>query len=159
MPDLLVKLYELPDAEGARAALGGLKITIRRAMPYEKHMVSAFVARAFGEGWASEAEVSFANHPVSCFLATREGAILGFACYEATCRNFFGPTGVLEAHRGAGIGAALLLASLQALKALGYAYAIVGGADSAAFYERVAGATEIPGSDPGIYRDRLLPDP
>ena len=159
MPDLLVKLYELPDAEGARAALRGLKITIRRAMPYEKHMVSTFVAGAFGEGWASEAEVSFANHPVSCFLATREGAILGFACYEATCRNFFGPTGVLEAHRGAGIGAALLLASLQAMKALGYAYAIVGGADSAAFYERVAGATEIPGSDPGIYRDRLLPDP
>ncbi|MGC8724592.1 MAG: GNAT family N-acetyltransferase [Acidobacteriota bacterium] len=159
MPDLLVKLYELPDAEGPRAALGERGITIRRAMPYEKHLVSSFVARAFGEGWASEAEVSFANHPVSCFLATREGAILGFACYETTCRNFFGPTGVLEAHRGAGVGAALLLASLQAMQALGYAYAIVGGADSTGFYERVAGATEIPGSDPGIYRDRLPSNP
>jgi len=39
--------------------------------------------------------------------------------------------------------------------ASGYAYAIVGGADKLGFYEKTIGAIEIPGSSPGIYRDRL----
>ena len=62
----------------------------------------------------------------------------------------FGPTGVLESFRGQGVGSALLLAALFAMKAEGYAYAIIGGAGKqAGFYERLAGASGIAGSDPG----------
>jgi hypothetical protein len=39
----------------------------------------------------------------------------------------------------------------------GYAYAIIGGVDAtmALFYEKKVNAALIPGSSPGIYRDRL----
>ena len=40
--------------------------------------------------------------------------IVGFGCHDATCKNFFGPTGGQESHRGQGVGKALLLACLHA---------------------------------------------
>ncbi len=63
--------------------------------------------------------------------------------------------GVAEQARNRGIGKALLLSALDAMSHIGYAYAIIGGVDSAEFYIKTAGAVEIPGSSPGIYRDRL----
>ncbi len=82
--------------------------------------------------------------------------IVGFACFDCTWKGFFGPTGVLESLRGRGIGAALLLASLFAMRAEGYAYAVIGAANTQpGFYERVAGAVPIPGSDPGPYPEML----
>ncbi len=68
----------------------------------------------------------FANQPIS-LSCNEEAEILGFACYNTTAKNFFGPTHVLKSMRGKGIGKALLIASLEALKAEGYAYAIIGG--------------------------------
>jgi len=155
MPDLLVRLYGLPEIGPQRAALAGKGVRIRRAMAYERHVVAGWVEGAFGEGWASECEAAFSNHPVSCFIAEREGRVLGFACYDATCKDFFGPTGVAEEERGRGIGAALLLECLHAMAAQGYAYGIIGGAGSVAFYEKSVGAIEIPGSTPGIYPPKL----
>lgn len=155
MPDLLVKLYELPEVCDRLEALRVTGVTIRRAMAYEKHLVTGWVRTRFGEGWASECEVAFANRPISCLIATRGGTLLGFACHDATALDLFGPTGVDESERGRGIGAALLLVSLHAMSAKGYAYAVVGGAGSLEFYAKAAGAVEIPGSVPGLYRDRL----
>ena len=43
--------------------------------------------------------------------------MLGFACYDVTCRNFFGPEGVAAKERGHGIGRALLLSALHAQRA------------------------------------------
>ena len=63
--------------------------------------------------WAAEVEAAFCRLPVSCFLAVRDQDLLGFACYDATCKNFFGPTAVLEEERGRGLGRALLLATLH----------------------------------------------
>ncbi len=57
---------------------------------------------------------------------------------------------------GRGVGAALTLAVLAAMREDGYAYAIIGGAGPADFYARVAGAIEIPGSTPGVYDLSLL---
>jgi GNAT superfamily N-acetyltransferase len=155
MADLLVKLYELPAAE----PVGAAGVTVRRAMAYEKHVVVGWVRARFGEAWASECEVAFANQPISCQVATQQGEILGFACYDATARGLFGPIGVAENMRRRGIGRALLLHTLRAMSAMGYAYAIVGGAGDADFYARTVGATEIPGSTPGLYRDRLKVPP
>jgi len=155
MPDMLVRLYDLPDVAPLVKDLADRNIVIRRAMPYEKHRVVGWVRESFGEGWASECDGAFANHPVSCFIATETGDIAGFACHDSTCRNFFGPTGVAGEKRGSGIGKALLLSCLHAMAALGYAYAIIGGVDSTAFYAEAVGATVIEGSTPGIYRDPL----
>jgi GNAT superfamily N-acetyltransferase len=155
MPDMLVKLYDQdfdPDAAGRLAAEG---IEIRRALAPEKSKVLRFVEEYFGEGWMSECDVAFANTPCSCFIAVKEGKPVGFACCEATCRGFFGPTGVLPQQRGRGVGAALLFACLQDLKARGYAYAVIGGAGPTGFYEKACGAVVIEGSEPGIYRGML----
>ena len=157
MPDLLVKLYELPELERRLQSLQAQGTWVRTAMAYEKPQVIAWVRKTFGEGWAGECDVAFGNRPVSCLIATANGAIVGFACYDATCRDYFGPVGVAAQARQRGIGNALLLACLHAMRTLGYAYAIVGGTDNVEFYRKAVGAMLIEGSSPGIYRDRLTP--
>lgn len=155
MPDMLVKLYDLPDLVPLVRRLAESGIIIRHAMAYEKYAVVDWVRALFGDGWAGECAVAFSNHPVSCLIATEAGDIVGFACHDSTCRNFFGPTGVAETKRGLGIGKALLLSCLHAMAAQGYAYAIIGGAGPTEFYTATVGAIPIPGSTPGIYRDQL----
>ena len=156
MPDLLVKLYGLPEKEpGNEPNLGGNGIYFRRAMAYEKYQIVDWVRKHFSDSWASECDVAFSNQPISCYIATKNGAMLGFACYDSTSRGMFGPLGVLEEARGQGIGRGLLLSSLHAMKAMGYGYAIIGGAGSIDFYQRVINVIEIPDSTPGIYIDRL----
>ncbi len=155
MSDMLVKLYDLPDAAPIIEGLKRRDIVIRSAMAYEKHTVTAWVRSRFGKAWQSECDVSFSNHPVSCFIATEGRKMLGFGCYDSTCKNFFGPSGVVENRRGLGIGKALLLSCLHAMRAGGFAYAIIGGVGPAEFYSKTVGAIMIDGSSPGIYRDRL----
>jgi GNAT superfamily N-acetyltransferase len=155
MPDMLVKLYNLPPLEPILAAQRAKGITVRRALAPEKHHVLDWVERHFSPFWASESDVAFSNDPVSIFIATQDGCLRGFACYDATCLDFFGPTGVNAEFRGQGIGEALLLACLHAMRQVGYGYAIIGGAGPTGFYEKVAGATAIPDSSPGIYEGML----
>lgn len=156
MPDLLVRLYDLPVAAPELERLAGRGIVIRRAMAYEKHAVVQWVKHRFGPGWADECDVAFTRVPVSCFIATDSGNITGFACHDVTCLNFFGPFGVDEKNRGFGIGKALLLSCLNAMATKGYAYAIIGGAGPTEFFVKAVGALPIAGSTPGIYRDRLF---
>jgi GNAT superfamily N-acetyltransferase len=156
MPDLLVRLYDLPGAASLLKQLAVRSIMIRRAMPYEKYAVVEWVKKMFSQGWAGECDVAFSNHPASCFIATEAGKIIGFACHDCTCRNFFGPTGVVKENRGIGIGKALLLSCLHAMADQGYAYAVIGGPGPAEFFVHTAGAMPIAGSTPGIYRDRLI---
>ena len=155
MPDMLVKLYDLPEVGSLIKRLQDQGVVIRTAMAYEKHQVVEWVRSFFSDGWASECDVAFSNHPVSCTIATEGGHIIGFACYHSTCKDFFGPTGVDKMKRGKGIGKALFLTCLHALAADGYAYAIIGGAGPSEFYAKTVGATIIEGSAPGIYRDQL----
>ena len=149
MGDLLVKLYDLP----ARREVAG--IDVRRGLPPEEHLVSAWVDATFAPGWASECGAAFAHQPVGCDIATRAGALVGFACWDATARGFLGPIGTLESERGRGIGAALLLECLHAMAAHGYGYAIIGAVGPREFYERVVEVIDIPGSAPGVYRGLL----
>ncbi|NLF02272.1 MAG: GNAT family N-acetyltransferase [Anaerolineales bacterium] len=155
MPDMLVRLYDLGDSGSYLSQLAEQGIIVRRAMAYEKATVVAWVARHFSAGWSSECDVTFSRTPVSCYLATNRGRIMGFACYDSVCKDFFGPIGVLECERTRGIGKGLLLACLEAMRTEGYAYAIIGGVGPKEFYAKAVGATEIPGSTPGIYRDML----
>jgi GNAT superfamily N-acetyltransferase len=152
--DLLVKLYALPEPGADRPLPAG--VIVRRALAPERAQVLDWVTRGFNERWASECAVAFCGQPVTTWIATRDGAILGFACADANAKGFFGPTGVDEAERGKGIGIALLLAVLRGMREAGYAYAIIGGVGPVGFYAKHCGAIEIPDSSPGVYRD-LLP--
>ncbi len=113
------------------------------------------VCDEYSQSWADEVSVAFGGKPVSLIIATENRSIVGFASYECTRRDFFGPMGVAESVRGRGVGKALLMASLWGLRELGYIYAIIGRAGPVKFYERTVWATVIPESDPGIYTDLL----
>ena len=149
MPDLLVNLLKLPAAEGST------EFIIRRAQPFEISDVRNFVTTNFSVRWADEISVGFARQPISVYIAIIEREIVGFAAYECTRRAFFGPTGVVDAARGKGIGKALLLASLWGLREMGYVYGIIGNAGPVEFYQKLVDAMIIPGSEPGIYADAL----
>jgi len=153
MVDLLVKLYTLPDNKGNIEELEKQGIYIKRALAPDKFRIVEYVRETFGEGWAGECDVAFSREPISCFIAVKDHEIVGFACYDVTCKGFFGPIGVDRGLRGYGIGKALLLECLHSLRNEGYAYAIIGGAgkDVIRFYEKVAGAKAIEDSFPGVY--------
>ena len=151
MPDLLVNLLKLPPLENTPAA----EFLIRRAQPFELTPVRTFVTTNFSQSWADEISVGFARLPISVFIATIERELVGFAAYECTRRGYFGPTGVVQAAQGKGIGKALLFASLWALREMGYVYAIIGAAGPVSFYQKTVGAIIIPDSEPGIYTDSL----
>jgi hypothetical protein len=153
--DLLVKLYELPDPSATLNKLRKGGVTVRRALAPEKALVVAWVKKTFSLGWASVCDVAFSRSPITCFIAVEAGTIVGFACYDATCKNFFGPTGVDPSKRRGGIGKALLLATLSAMSSDGYGYAIIGGVGPIAYYKKTVNAIEIPGSTPGVYRGLL----
>ena len=112
---------------GSEMCIRDRGIHIRRALAAEKHKIAAWLRENFAEGWASETEIAFGRQPISCFIAVREGRVVGFACHDATFRNFFGPTGVKLEVRKNGIGTGLLFACLEDMRQQGYGYAIVGG--------------------------------
>ena len=158
MPDMLVNLLLLPPVDEALAEMRAAGVVVRRAQPWELTQVREFVGDNFEQAWADEISGGLVRQPATVFVAIREGGLVGFAAYECTRRNFFGPTGVIEEERGRGVGRALLLAALGGLRELGYAYAVIGGVGPAAFYERAVGARLIPDSSPGIYADPLRPE-
>lgn len=149
MTDMLVKLYDLPPLTVLD------DVIVRRALAVERQIVSDWVGNFFSSHWASECNVVFGGHPISCFVAIHNQSLAGFACYDATLKGFFGPTGVLEAMRGRGIGRCLLLACLHDMVAQGYGYAIIGGVGPADFYKKAVNATVIAGSIPGVYHGML----
>lgn len=155
MPDMLVKLYDLPDINEVNNKMKQEGIVVKRAIAPEKHIIVDWVRANFNDEWASACEVAYGNRPISCFIAVKNGSLIGFACYDISRKGFFGPVGVDREARGNGAGSALLLKCLYAMEAVGYGYAIIGGVGPADFYARTVGATIIEGSDPGIYRDML----
>jgi len=153
MPDMLVHLLNLPDEQPLIHSLEQGNIQIRRALAPDKLRIVPWVQQHSGINAAGECDVCFSHTPVSCFIATRGAKIIGYACYNAIAPDFFGPMRVLEEEQGNGVGKALSMRSLRALRDEGYIYAIIGGIGPQAFYEKCVGAVLIPGSTPGVYRD------
>ena len=154
MGDLLVSLYA-PRFKSLAQRTERADLTIRPVLAPERHIVLGWIEQHFSQNWASEAAVAIGHQPSSCLIAMSKGELVGFACYDAIARGFFGPTGVAEAHRGHGIGAALLRQTLLAMKNTGYAYAIIGDPGPTRFYVDLVGAVEIPIPGKGIYSDML----
>lgn len=158
MQDMLVRLYALPDGACMRLTLAEQGVQIRMCRPYEMHAVEQWIARTFSTRWVSEFSVAMAHQPPGCIIATHNHQVIGFACFDATARGFIGPMGVDPEVRMGGIGKALLVTALEHMRAMGYAYAVIGGVGPEEFYARTVGATVIPDSTPGIYAD-ILPEP
>lgn len=153
MKDMLVRLYDLPDFNQGAFERNGVKV--KKAIAPEKSLIIEFVKNNFSIGWADECETALSKTPTTCFIAYIENDIVGFSCYHATALNFFGPTGVLDTFQGLGIGKALLLEALFAMKNEGYAYAIIGGVGPEKFYEKIVGASVIEYSSSGVYKDMI----
>lgn len=156
--DMLVKLYELPDYHCPDEHFLSSGIRIIRPMPADQSSIAQWIRQNFGEVWANEFHKSMSNQPCSCYIAIdAQKQILGFACYDAVCRDFFGPIGVSEDHRREHIGQELLLRCLYAMREEGYAYAIIGWVhdDNRPFYHSVCGALPIPDSFPGFFDHSL----
>ena len=122
-----------------------------------------------GSWWSFEAGAG------SAWVGERAGQIAGFAAFGARGLKFrwlrawreradvgvFGPFGVADAHRGSGIGDALLTAALCGLRETGYRGALipaVGGDSLIAMYERRTGATVVEeiSYDVGTFRAVIL---
>ena len=154
--DLLVKLWTLPEKEPVLRALAQRGISVKRVIAPDRGRVLDFVRARFGDGWMHECEAALCSVPSTCYVAVKEREIIGFACFEATGKDYFGPIGVDERCRERGVGRGLLLSCLHSMREMGYAYAIVGWADEAApFYEKTVGALPIPESHPAIYQNLI----
>ncbi|MGC9071052.1 MAG: GNAT family N-acetyltransferase [Elusimicrobiales bacterium] len=148
--DLLVRLYDVVGLN----ELDFFKdkdIIIKRPIGAEKNAVVEWVRNKFSAGWASECDVALSKTPPTCFIAVKNLQIVGFACYDATVKNFFGPIGVIEGFRKSGIGKALLIKTLKQMYYDGYAYAVIGWAGPVDFFKKTVGACEIEGSDSSVY--------
>lgn len=154
MADMLVKLYNIPNSYAIEEKLSEEGIKIKKALAPDRSRIIDFSRTCAKEDYSDEVNAAFSNNPVTCYIATKEKKIIGFACYEATAKDFFGPMAVLENERKKGIGKALLLRSLASMQELGYAYAIIGWPARSAvdFYKKCAGAIMIDEKSSGIYK-------
>ena len=156
MKDMLVRLLDLPDINEAVSKLHKTEnIVFRRPIAPEKSIVLPWVEKNFSINWKDEMDVAFSSTPVNCFIAQRNQEILGFACFECSAKNFFGPIGVLDTERGKSIGKVLLIKALNALQEMGYAYAVIGGVGPIDYYEKTVNAKVIEGSEKSIYENLL----
>lgn len=154
--DLLVKLWSLPPKEPALEHLRQQEVSIKRVIAPDRARVLEFVNKNFGAGWMHECEAALSTVPSTCYVAVKDKQVIGFACFEATCKNYFGPIGVSPDCREGGVGTGLLLSCLHSMWEIGYAYAIIGWADdAAAFYEKTVNAMAIPDSHPAIYQNLI----
>ena len=156
--DMLVRLYDLEPMDRLAEAITKNNVAIRRALPAEATIISSWVKKMFGSGWAGEASAALSRTPTTCYVALADQEVHGFACWDVSALGFFGPVGVNPALQRKGIGAALLHRCLESMLQQGYGYAIIGGVSEADFYAKSAGAVRIAGSTPGIYHGLLKRD-
>jgi phosphoribosylglycinamide formyltransferase 1 len=159
---------ELDDAFAARAEGiattfegGEVAIEFGRGMPGD---ALAWIDETFGGSWSSEAAAG------ENVVARRGGRPVGFATIDARGLRFrwlhglasdpgiglFGPFGVAESERGGSLGRAVLMRALLALRARGYARALiaaVSGTSLVRYYADAAGALVVE----SFTREQLTP--
>ena len=151
--DMIVNLNTLPDAPKVPDG-----VRIKRAYAGDLGVILDFIRERFAPMWVYEAQKAIMQSPGTCFIATRDGKLLGFACYDSSAKGFFGPIGVDEAARGQDVGTALLFRTLEAMREAGYGYGIIGWvSDARPFYEKGVGARIIEGGEPenSVYKNMV----
>jgi GNAT superfamily N-acetyltransferase len=115
---------------------------VRRARAGERALLDA-VATEFGGAWPFELERALGHEPPGVHVALRDGAYCAFAAHDGNNRGlgWFGPTGTWPAHRGNGLGEALLLACLVDV-GVDHPRCEVAWIGPRPFYEKVAGIVD-----------------
>jgi GNAT superfamily N-acetyltransferase len=87
---------------------------VRRVLERERDALLKMAAEAFAPAWAFEVGRAMDHSPPAVFAAFRDGTPVAFAAHDANNSGlgWFGPAGTLTAHRGQGLGEALLVACL-----------------------------------------------
>ena len=160
MADMLVKLFHIAPPTELENTLLAEGIRIKRALAPDRRIIEEFSRTCADQDYSAEVSVALARTPAACYIAAKDKEPIGFACFEATAKNFFGPMAVREEYRGKGIGKALLLRSLVSMREMGYAYAIIGWPARTAipFYEKCVGAVLIGEETHGLYRQMIQID-
>jgi len=111
---------------------------VRRARPDERALIDA-VAAEFGGAWPFEVERALGGDLPGVHVAMQDGAYCAFAAHDGNNRGlgWFGPTGTWPAHRGRGLGEALLMACLVDVGAR-HAQCEVAWIGPRPFYDKVA---------------------
>jgi GNAT superfamily N-acetyltransferase len=145
--NLTVPLAGNPKVSPARAAelaagCARAGYTVRRAGPTDVAPLLAMATTAFAAAWAFELERALTVGGVHIAVASDDGTIAAFAAHDGNNQGlgWFGPAGTLEAHRGKGLGAALLLPCLVDVAAAGHAEGVIAWIGPRPFYEKIAGA-------------------
>lgn len=113
---------------------------VRRARPDERDALTAAIASEFGGAWPFEVARALAHELPGVHVAVREERYCAFAAHDGNNRGlgWFGPTGTWPAHRGQGLGEALLLACLLDVAAT-QSRCEVAWIGPRPFYDKVAG--------------------
>lgn len=142
--NVLIDVRDNPRVSAARAGAladrGAARgYEIRRARSNE-HALLAAVATEFGGAWPFELERALGADPPGVHVAVQDGAYCAFAAHDGNNRGlgWFGPTGTWPAHRGQGLGEALLVACLVDVAAR-HAQCEVAWIGPRPFYDKVAG--------------------
>lgn len=145
--NVLVAVRDNPRVSPARAAESAdaaraKGYAIRRAGADELGLLDA-VAIEFGGAWPFELARALACPRPAVHVAERDGAYCAFAAHDGNNRGlgWFGPTGTWPAHRGHGLGEALLLACLVDVAA-DHDRCEVAWIGPRPFYDKVAGVVE-----------------
>ncbi len=141
--DMIVGLTNLPTYKLEE------NLKMKRAFVGDKETILTFVKENFQSNWVYEVEHALMQEVGKCFIVTENGKLVGFACFDASAKGFFGPIGVLPEKRNKSIGKALLIRTLEAMREYGYGYAIIGWvSDAEQFYRKTVNAEYIKNGNP-----------
>jgi len=142
--NVLIDVRDNPRVTAARAAelaaaAARRGYEVRRARAGETALCAA-VAAEFGGAWPFELARALAFEPSAVHVAVKDGAYCAFAAHDGNNQGlgWFGPTGTWPAHRGQGLGEALLLACLVDVAAA-HARCEVAWIGPRPFYDKAAG--------------------
>ncbi|HEU0030864.1 MAG TPA: GNAT family N-acetyltransferase [Kofleriaceae bacterium] len=145
--DVLIDVRTNPRVSADRAdelatAAAAKGYEIRRARADEHPLLDA-VAAEFGGAWPFELARALGHDPPGVHVAVRDGAYCAFAAHDGNNRGlgWFGPTGTWPAHRGQGLGEALLVACLVDV-GRDHPRCEVAWIGPRPFYDKVAGIAE-----------------
>jgi ribosomal protein S18 acetylase RimI-like enzyme len=130
-------------AAGLEAELQARGYRIRRAAPDDGPALLAWIGARFSPAWAFEAERALELDPPGVYVGAAGEGFAAFAGHDGNNRGLgeFGPAGTLPAHRGRGLGTALLLRALLDLAARGQQSAVIPWIGPGEHYRHAVGAT------------------
>ncbi|MGH7318648.1 MAG: GNAT family N-acetyltransferase [Candidatus Rokuibacteriota bacterium] len=144
-----VRLAENPLVSPARAVALAAQAeargyVIERAGAADAGRLSAWVGEHFGAAWAFEVERALESDPPAVHVARAraDGPLAAFAAHDGNNRGLgaFGPAGTVPAHRGLGLGLALLVRCLADVAAAGHLESAIPWIGPRDYYQRAVGA-------------------